>query len=191
MSTSRKATASEIQAVGTILRDKAAIELLKKINDEIVTEEDTKGKRKQNDIFEFVGFAHQDDILGEDSKSEEFQEKQGSLKRLVDYGLILEGFHIPLERKNEKKFGDVRVSDTENKIGKYRLTEEGFTILTIVDEDQQQRGAGGRNEPAAATATQVKSNNTVPNESKQKEPESVKDKLIAAFKQDVKEENKE
>ena len=114
------------------------------------------------------------------------------LRALVDYGLILEGFHVPLERKNEKKFGDVRVSDTENKIGKYRLTEEGFTILTIVDEDQQQRGVGGRSEPAAATtATQVKSNNRVQNDSKQKEPESVKDKLIAAFKQDVKEENKE
>ena len=104
--------------------------------------------------------------------------------------MILEGFHIPLERKNEKKFGDVRVSDTENKIGRYKLTEEGFTILTIVDEDQQQRG-GRRSEPAAATtATQVKSNDRVQDDSKQKEPESVKDKLIAAFKQDVKEENK-
>ena len=139
MSTSRKATASEIQAVGAILRDKAAIELLKKINDEIVTEEDTKGKRQQNDIFQFIGFAHQDDVLGEDPESKEFQEKQGSVKRLVDYGLVLEGVHIPLERKNEKKFGDVRVSDTEHKIGKYKLTEEGFTLLTIVDEDQQQQ----------------------------------------------------
>ena len=126
MSTSRKATATEIQAVGAILREIEALEILKRIKDEIVTEEH-KGKRKQNDIFEFVGFAHQDDILGENPKSEEFQEKQGSLKRLVDYGLILEGFHIPFQRKNEKKFGDVRVSDTENKIGKYKLTEEGFT----------------------------------------------------------------
>ena len=66
MSTSRKATATEIQAVGAILRDKEALEILKRIKDEIVTEESTKGKRKQNDIFEFVGFAHQDDILGED-----------------------------------------------------------------------------------------------------------------------------
>ena len=183
MSTTRKATTAEIQAVATILRDKAAIELLKKINDEIVTEEDTKGKRQQNDIFQFIGFAHQDDVLGEDPESKEFQEKQGSVKRLVDYGLVLEGVHIPLERKNEKKFGDVRVSDTEHKIGKYKLTEEGFTLLTIVDEDQQQqrRGGGGRNEPAAAT---------VSDDSKQKQPESVKDKLISAFKQDVKEENK-
>ena len=34
MSTSRKATATEIQAVGAILRDKEALEILKRINDE-------------------------------------------------------------------------------------------------------------------------------------------------------------
>jgi hypothetical protein len=137
----RKVTTSEIQAVGAILQDKDAIELLKKINDEIVTEEDTKGKRKQNDIFQFIGFAHQDDILGEDPESKEFQEKQGSIKNLVDSGLILEGFHVPLERKNEKKFGDVHLPATQDKVAKYKLTEEGLAVLALVgaSEQKQQR----------------------------------------------------
>jgi hypothetical protein len=171
---SRKVTSSEIQAVGSILQDKEAIELLKKINEQVVTEEDTKGKRKQNDIFAFVGFAHQDDILGEDPESKEYQQKQGSVKRLVDTGLILEGFHIPLERKNEKKFGDVRVSDTEHKIGKYKLTEEGLTLLSIVGDQQSSTTGGGQTPP----------------QTKQTAATTKKDKAIAEFKQEIKEENK-
>src|SRR5215211_2188457 len=137
---SRKLTTDEIQAVGSILRDKAAIELLKKINDNIVTDEDTKGKRKQNDIFAFVGFAHNDDVLGEDPEQKEYQEKVGILRKLVDTGLILEGFHIPLERKSEKKFGDVRMQNTDDRIGKFKLTEEGLTLLALVGDDDNKSG---------------------------------------------------
>jgi len=180
---SRKLTTSEIQAVGSILRDKEAIELLKQINDNIVTDEDTKGKRKQNDIFAFVGFAHQDDVLGEDPESKEYQEKQGSLRRLVDTGLILEGFHVPLERKSEKKFGDVRMSNTDDRIGKFKLTEEGLTVLSLVgsgkEEEQQQQQQAAPSPKAAkpAAATTAETNK--------------KEKAIEAFKEDIREENKE
>jgi hypothetical protein len=186
----RKVTTSEIQAVGAILQDKDAIELLKKINDEIVTEEDTKGKRKQNDIFQFIGFAHQDDILGEDPESKEFQEKQGSIKNLVDSGLILEGFHVPLERKNEKKFGDVHLPATQDKVAKYKLTEEGLAVLALVgaSEQKQQDQEVKKNDIQKESAPQKIS----PAQEQQQEqpPLTKKEKAIAAFKEEIKEENK-
>jgi len=178
---SRKLTTSEITAVGSILTDKDALELLKKINDEIVTDEDTKGKRKQNDIFAFVGFAHQDDVLGEDPESDDYQKKAGSLRKLIDTGLILEGYHIPLERKSEKKFGDVRMSNTDDKIGKFKLTEEGLTVLALVGDDNNNNGGNQQQQqeqpPAPKTAG-------TPAETK-------KEKAIAEFKHDIQEENKQ
>jgi hypothetical protein len=187
--TNRKVTSSEIQAVAAILQDKDAIELLKKINEQIVTEEDTKGKRKQNDIFQFIGFAHQDDILGEDKESDEFKEKQGSINRLVDSGLILEGFHIPLERKNEKKFGDIRLPASDEKVGKYKLTEEGLTVLSIVNQPSPKQQQAQQSQPQQQTKQQQQ----VQKQSKPVQtltPETKKEKQIAAFKEEVKEENK-
>lgn len=182
----RKLTTNEIQSVGTILNDRDAIELLKKINEQVVTEEDTKGKRQQNDIFAFVGFAHRDDILGEDSESKEYQENKGNIKKLVDTGLILEGFHVPLERKNEKKFGDVRVSATDEKIAKYQITEEGLTLLALVrgsDNDnngqQQQQQPKPPQTKQTISTTSPKPNNTIN-----------KDKAIANFKEEILDENK-
>ena len=71
----RKLTAEEIQTVGQILRDKAAIELLKKIRDSTITEEDVKKRRAQqkggeddDDTPAFQGFAHSDQILGEGAR---------------------------------------------------------------------------------------------------------------------------
>jgi hypothetical protein len=168
----RKLTTNEIQAVGSILNDKEAIDLLKKINDQVVTEEDTKGKRKQNDIFAFVGFAHQDDILGEDPESEDFKNKSGVLRKLVDTGLIDEGFHVPLERKNEKKFGDIKLPASDQKVGKYRISEEGLAVLALVGNNnngQQQQQKQQQSQPAATTK---------------------KSKAIAEFKKEIKEENK-
>lgn len=183
----RKLTASEIQAVGTILKDKDAIEVLRKINEEVVTEEDTKGKRKQNDIFAFVGFAHQDDVLGEDSESDDFKNKAGSVKTLVDAGLILEGGYIPLERKNEKKFGDNRIPAPQDRVSKYKLTEEGYTLLSIVGDDDKDQSKQQEN----------KSNNMVPDNPKQvaattaaKAAELKKEKQIETFKEDIQEENR-
>lgn len=173
MTTIRKITTNEIQAVGAILQDKEAIELLKKINDNIVTEEDTKGKRKQNDIFQFVGFAHDDDVLGEDKESEEYQQKAGTLKKLVDAGLLLEGFHIPLERGSEKKYGDIKVSSQE-RVGKYKLTEEGLTVLALVGKQQQQESQQQGSKQSAVAAEGGKN----------------KSKAVANFKKDIKEENK-
>lgn len=192
MSANRKITVSEIQAVGSILKNRAALELLKKINDETVTEEDTKGKRKQNDIFQFVGFAHQDDVLGTDPESEDFKNKQGSIKALVDTGLILEGFHVPLERKNEKKFGDVHLPAPQDKIGKYKLTEEGLTVLALVTPTPKTK-------PTAAVQTQTPAQKTAPQTSAKKVTTTAaatttaakkNEKAIEAFKEEIKEENK-
>lgn len=182
MSENRKITTSEIVAVGSILQDKDAIELLKKINEQVVTEEDTKGKRKQNDIFAFVGFAHQDDILGEDPESEDYKTNEGLVKKLVDKGLILEGFHVPLERKNEKKFGDLHIPATQDKIGKYKITEEGLAVLALVGNNNNNNGGQQQQEQ------QPKQKQTVT----KVEPSSPskKEKAIAAFKEEVKEENK-
>ena len=189
----RKITTNEIQAVGAILQDKEAIDLLKKINEQVVTEEDTKGKRKQNDIFAFQGFAHQDDILGEDTESKEFQQKQGSIKKLVDTGLILEGFHVPLERKNEKKFGDLSIPASDQKVAKYKITEEGLAVLALI---QQQKSRFNPRDPIEVES----SNNVVPDDSKQKKQQQQqvsktsnnnnRSKAIASFKQDIKKENK-
>lgn len=174
----RKVTTNEIQAIGSILNDKDAIELLKKINDNIVTEEDTKGKRKQNDIFAFVGFAHQDDVLGEDPESQDYKNKAGSLQKLVDTGLILEGAHIPLARKNEDKYGDVRISSQE-RIGKYKLTEEGLAVLGIVGAAESTKQEQPKPKQTAAP-TVVKKNGS----------SNSKEQQIAAFKEQVKKENK-
>jgi hypothetical protein len=178
----RKLTTNEIQAVAAILNDKDAIEVLKQINNNIVTEEDTKGKRKQNDIFAFVGFAHQDDVLGEDAESEEYKNKAGSLKKLVDAGLILEGAHIPLERKNVDKYGDQRFPSTTEKVGKYKLTEEGLTVLALATQKQLEEGAAtvtakqtteSKKPVAAATTTNT----------------ATKRQQIEQFKANVKKEN--
>ena len=159
---SRILSTDEILAVGSILKDKESINLLKEIRDNVITEEDTKGKRKNNDLFNFVGFASSDDILGEeDSDSEEYQNKKATINKLVKSGLVLEGFHIPLERKNEKKFGDTKVAAIDEKIYKYQITDEGYAILNISSEDSG--GAGGGNnttkKAAAAPSQPNKDNN--------------------------------
>ena len=180
MSTIRKITTNEIQAVGSIIKDKDAIKLLKQIRDNVITEEDTKGKRKGNELFSFVGFAHQDDILGEDAESEEYKNKVGSVKILVDAGLILEGAHIPLERKNEDKYGDIKIPSQE-RIAKYKITEEGLTLLSVLGENEKEE----EQEQASSNKKSSSSNNVIPdNKSKQKA------KAVEQFKKDVKEENK-
>lgn len=201
MSTYRKLTTNEIQAVGSILQDKEAIDLLKKINEQVVTEEDTKGKRKQNDIFAFQGFAHGDDILGEDPESKEFQQKQGSIKKLVDTGLILEGFHVPLERHNEKKFGDLNIPATQNKVAKFKITEEGLTLLALVGSGQQQKQQvqqsnnvvpddSKQKQKQATTATTTKNSNKAKAMQSFKQDIKHKSEAIASFKEDIKKENK-
>ena len=168
-SSSRILTAEEITAVGTILKDKEAIKLLKEIRDNVITDEDTKGKRKTNEIFNFVGFASSDDILGEENPdSEEYQNKKATISKLVKSGLVLEGFHIPLERKNEKKFGYTKVAATDEKIYKYQLTDEGYAILNIVENSEQ------KPQPTTTKQAQTSSNN--------------KDKEIAEFRAQQKKE---
>jgi hypothetical protein len=173
----RKLTVAEIQAVGSVLNDKEAIELLKQINDNIVTEEDTKGKRKQNDIFAFVGFAHNDDILGEDEEAEDYQNKKGVVRKLVDAGLVIEGFHIPLERKSEKKFGDVRVQSDE-RISKYQITEEGFAVLALTNADV-----------AAPAPDVIDDGSNKEQQQKAKATPVQKEKALEAFKEEIKKED--
>ncbi len=159
----RKITTSEIAAVGAILQDKEAIKILKEINDNIITEEDTKGKRKNNEVFNFVGFASGNDIYGEDpdESSEEYQNKKGAIKKLVDTGLVLEGFHIPLERKSEKKFGDFRLSNTDDKIYKYKLTEEGLTVLAVAGQNNNNNsGSKSVSKSSSQSAAGSQNNNT-------------------------------
>jgi hypothetical protein len=185
----RKLTVNEIQAVGSILQDKEAIELLKKINDQVVTEEDTKGKRKQNDIFAFVGFAHQDDILGEDPESQEFQEKQGVLRKLTDTGLVDEGFHVPLERKNEKKYGDIKIPASDQKVGKYRISETGLAVLALLTTAGSKKFNPQDPIEVVEEDNNNNNNNIVPDNSKQKKKNN-KSKAVAEFKKEIKEENK-
>lgn len=196
----RKLTSSEIYAVGDLFTDKKAVEVLKQIRKEEVTEEDTKGKRKQNEIFAFVGFAHQDDILGEDSESEDYKEKQGLVRKLVDKGLVIEGFHVPLERANEKKYGDLRIPSSDTKIGKFKITNEGLAVLAILKEDGQE-DVIKQNQPdqkavvestpkeeKKVTKTSAHKNEFVPAPPAQ---ETNKAKAVAEFKKEVKEELKQ
>jgi hypothetical protein len=143
----RKLSVGEIQTVAALINNKDAIQILKSIRDNVTTEEDLKGKRKGNEGFNFIGFAHQDDVLGEDSESEEFQNKKGNLQKLIDAGLVLEGFHIGLEKKSQKKFGDVRIQNVDDKIGKYQLTEEGFALLAAATDGENNREGQSQPQP--------------------------------------------
>lgn len=172
-------TTDEITAVGAILKDKQAIQLLKEIRDNVITEgEDTKGKRKNNEIFNFIGFSSGEDLLGEDSESEEYQNKKAAIRKLADIGLVIEGFHIPLERKSEKKFGDVRISDVDNKISKYQLTDEGYAVLSVVDEEKS--GNGGN-----------RSNSSNNKQQQQEEKGKGETKEVKAFKKSQEQEQKQ
>lgn len=154
----------EIQAVGSILKDKEAINLLKEIRDNVITDEDTKGKRKSNEVFNFVGFSSGDDLLGEDSEAEDYKSKKAKIDNLVASGLVLEGFHIPLERKSEKKYGDSKVAAVDEKIYKYQLTNEGYAILSLVEDDN-------KNGFEKVSDKVKSSNNFAPDNSKQKQKE--------------------
>ena len=103
-----------------------------------------------------------------------------------------------MERKNEKKFGDAKLPAPQNRVAKYKLTEEGLTVLAIVgnnngDDDKEDEGKRVQQQ-------ERKSNSMVPDDSKQRSTnnnnknesftESFKKRAIAAFKDDVKEENR-
>lgn len=162
-------TTDEITAVGAILKDKQAIQLLKEIRDNVITEgEDTKGKRKNNEIFNFIGFSSGEDILGEDQESEEYQNKKAAIRKLADIGLVIEGFHIPLERKSEKKFGDVRISNVDDKISKYQLTDEGYAVLSVAEEESSGSGSKKLSEKFEKNnGTKISGNNNNNNKSKE------------------------
>lgn len=174
-------TTDEITAVGTILKDKQAIQLLKEIRDNVITEEDTKGKRKNNEIFNFIGFTSSEDILGEDQESEEYQNKKAAIRKLADIGLVIEGFHIPLERKSEKKFGDVRISDVDDKISKYQLTDEGYAVLSVVDSDNNNNNNGSGTQKQQNESKAVKEFKAS-QQKEQEQQEQQKAKEIQAFK---------
>lgn len=189
----RNFTASEIQAVGSLLNDKNAIELLKKINNSVVTaDDDTKTtaagsnkkeqqqQKEENDLTPFVGFAHQKDVLGEDKESDDYKTKAGAIQNLVNAGLVIEGSHTPLAPKDEEKHGDLRLS-SEERISKYKLTEEGLTVLAVVGEDiDAPKQAKQQQQQSAAQIKQQSNENN--NNSKEQQ--------TAAYKEQVKKENK-
>jgi hypothetical protein len=183
MSTQRILSSKEIAAVGAILTDKEAIQLLKDIRDNVITEEDTKGKRKNNDVFNFVGFTSSEDILppedNEEESSEEFRSKQNKIKKLVGAGLVLEGYHVPLGRKNEDKFGDQKIADPTKKIYKYQITNEGHTLLSVVEEQQkgEQEGQQQQQQEVRTTTTSSSTNSNSNNSNS-------KSKEIAEFKRE-------
>lgn len=187
----RNFTASEIQAVGSLLNDKNAIELLKKINNSVVTaDDDTKTtaagsnkkeqqqQKEENDLTPFVGFAHQKDVLGEDKESDDYKTKAGAIQNLVNAGLVIEGSHTPLAPKDEEKHGDLRLS-SEERISKYKLTEEGLTVLAVVGEDIDAPKQAKQQQTAAQIKQQSNENNN-----------NSKEQQTAAYKEQVKKENK-
>lgn len=175
-------------AVGAILKDKESIQLLKEIRDNVVTDEDTKGKHKDNDVFNFVGFSTSEELLGEDTESEEYQNKKAKIGKLVETGLVIEGFHIPLERKNEKKFGDQRVSDVEGKIYKYQLTNEGYAILSVAEDvddkpsTQLKKALGSTKSPSSTNESKEVKEFKASQQKEQEQQEQQKAKEIQAFK---------
>ena len=137
-------TVQDIQAVGELLKDKAALEILKEIRDNAITKDDVKGKKSDNYLVGFVGFTSGEDILEEDKDSDEYKVKRAKIRSLVDSGLVIEGAYIPLEKGENKGHGDVKFPDPEGKIYKFQLSNEGFTLLKLSEEkDGNGNGGGG------------------------------------------------
>jgi|SRR5215212_2478517 len=127
----RKISVQEIQAVGALVKDQNAINLLKEVRNQTITGEDLKGKHKGNNLENFVGFALESDLIGEGDQID--AGKKISLQRLVDLGLVLEGYHIALPRKTQKNEG-VQVPTIEDDLSrKYQLTETGLALLASID----------------------------------------------------------
>jgi hypothetical protein len=117
----------EIQAVGVLVKDQNAIELLKKIRENEITEEDLKGKHKGNNLENFVGFTQEQDVTGGD------EGKKVTLTRLVSLGLVDEGVHIPLPRSTKSNEGAKVAKVDEERVNKYKVTETGLSLLAVID----------------------------------------------------------
>jgi hypothetical protein len=126
----RKLELGEIQAVGVLVKDQDAIELLKKIRENEITEEDLKGKHKGNNLENFVGFTQEQDIIGE---GDEGAGKKVTLTRLVSLGLVDEGYHIPLPRSTKSNEGAKVPKVDEERVNKYKVTETGLALLAVID----------------------------------------------------------
>jgi hypothetical protein len=197
MSTSnRKLTVEEIQAVSALLNNKELIELLQEIHENTLTEESAKGKLKQqqqkgedgddgdDNVTPFVGFTRGDDLLGKEGEgeeqSDEKQAKKGLLRKLVEMGLVLEGIHIarertPEERKKRAAAGGAGISRSAEgeRTRKFKLTEEGFSLLAA-------KGAAG-------AANRSRGNNS--SSSGSSHQESNKAREVSSFKQGIKKED--
>jgi hypothetical protein len=124
----RKLELAEIQAVGVLVKDKDSIELLKKIRENEITEEDLKGKHKGNNLENFVGFAQEQDLIGEGEA-----DKKVSLTKLVSLGLVDEGYHIPLPRSTKSNEGAKVPKVEEETLNKYKVSETGLALLAVID----------------------------------------------------------
>jgi hypothetical protein len=119
----RKLSVQEISEVASILNDKEAIKVLKSIRENVITqdavdEEKRKGSKGKEDLSAFVGFAKQEDVIGEGK--DEDQKALGAVSKLEGLGFIIKGVHI--DNKKEET--------TE----KYQITETGNALLAAAGE---------------------------------------------------------
>jgi DNA-binding HxlR family transcriptional regulator len=208
----KKITSSEIREVAQVLSDKQAIEVLKKIRDNQVNSEDIKKeqekavgakgsqdereKEEDESLVQFEGFTHQDDVLGQDPNSGDYQQKRGAIDKLLNAGFIIEGFHIPLGPRDQEKHGGQRFP-SERKISKFQLTEEGFTLLSTVKELSGIGSSSSSNNDTQVTKNQsqsgAESEQQGAKRSTEEEQESTstttKRQQIGAFKESVRREN--
>lgn len=113
----------EINSILSAIEDKSGIELLEQVRDNTVNESDIpkhkagkqlnqEEQQKDNQERSFIGFTKEEDVAKDDDV------KKGVLNRLVDNGLLTKGGYIPLEGE---------------RINSYRLTNEGFALLYLVE----------------------------------------------------------
>jgi hypothetical protein len=126
-----------IQKTSEVLTNKEALETLKEINDNIITTEEAKNKKKSIDV-NLVGWCDCNNITGKESESKgkkltkqdsEFDKKQAQINDLKEFGLLIEGQHTPLVQGQKAGEPD-RLAEP---IRKFKLTNEGSAVLSLAE----------------------------------------------------------
>lgn len=142
---SRTIDINSIQNVREFVTKKETIETLKKINDNLIIEEEqnksNKKQSKSNTVVDpnLVGWTNGEEIFGKEptqknkkqSKDEaEFDKIQSQVNDLKSANLIVEGQHTPLIEK--QKAGEPDTYDQP--IRKFRVTEAGSALLELAEQ---------------------------------------------------------
>lgn len=143
--------------VAAVVDDKQGIEILKKVRDNQQKETDTDRKEEQKYNTErsglsdedkqkrsdkiaerkaFVGFAKEEDLIGEGKDNEG---KKGILERLVNTGLLLKGGFVPRDKE---------------RVNSYKLTNEGYALLYLIDRIQGKNNNNSSKQGATETQQQ-------------------------------------